>query len=489
MTPDYRDSATVAYLGRLEDVLPTMDEASVDAVVCDPPYELGFMGRKWDSSGVAYQPDTWRHVLRVLKPGGHLLAFGGTRTWHRMVVAIEDAGFEIRDEIMWLYGSGFPKSLNVATAVDRAAEAAAVDPAALLPDEARFCEWVREGSGLTVDQVRRLFGSARFYTGTVEIVNTATVDAPRMGRRAMVPTFAAWRQARPSMPTPPPAWVEAIVKDPPKPAITHPGEWKSGKGQGTAGGNEWSGWGTALKPAHEPIVVARKPLAGTVAANVLSHGTGALNIDGCRIDYQSESDRDQTRVPQRDRHGYGSLGNGQGRSDETFEPGAGRWPANVVLDETAADVLDRQSGETSYNPAGQFGTTKRDSEVGVYGGGKGPAKAGLPVSGYGDRGGASRFFYCAKAGAAEKGWQTLEDDDEAHPTVKPLALMRWLVRLVTPPGGTVLDPFAGTGTTAEAAAIEGMRAVLVEEHEPYMRLIRQRLSKPMSPVLDFGGAP
>jgi hypothetical protein len=436
------------------------------------------MGRDWDDlpPGLPWAQE----CLRVLKPGGHLLAFGGSRTWHRLAVAVEDAGFEVRDSIAWLYGSGFPKSLNVATAVDKLR--ASGDGTGLLADEAKFCEWMREHSGLTESDARRLLGSARFLTGVVEIVNTATVEAPRMGRRAMVPTSAAWTKVRPHLATIPPAWVEDLVKNPPQPSGDTPGEaWNPGKGQGTAGDNEWQGWGTALKPAFEPIVVGRKPLVDTVAGNVLAHGTGALNIDGCRVPHASAADLAESAG--KNRHadfgtepgGNAVYGDFSMVPSRNYDGTAGRWPTNVVLDGSQADALDEQSGTTASRIGKPRGAASGD--------GWGMTATGAE---YDDRGGASRFFptfrYEAKAPTAERP----RHGEVAHPTVKPLDLMRWLVRLVTPPGGTVLEPFAGSGTTAEACVIEGFRCIAIEREAAYLPLIVARLSKPIQVDL-FGG--
>jgi site-specific DNA-methyltransferase (adenine-specific) len=322
--------------------------ASVDAVVTDPPYELGFMGKGWDRSGIAFDPDTWRACLRVLKPGGHLLAFGATRTYHRIAVAIEDAGFDVRDTLAWLYGSGFPKSLN-------------------------------------------LHGDRE-------------------------------------------------------------------------------GWGTALKPAFEPVIVARKPLVGTVAANVSAHGTGALNIDGCRIGTTKDVPASVSRT---DGAVYGKYARETG-DESGHNPNIGRWPANVLLDEEAAAALDAQTGVLA---AGN--RPKVRSGIGFTGGSVGGEYDGARM----DSGGASRFFYVAKAAQHERP----KVGGKGHATVKPVALMRWLVRLITPPYGIVLDPFAGTGTTAEAAIIEGHRCVLIEAEADHLPLIQARLAKPIAPTL-FGAS-
>jgi site-specific DNA-methyltransferase (adenine-specific) len=348
----------VIYNGDSLDVLAGLADGLVDSIVTDPPYELGFMGRTWDRSGIAYNVELWKQCLRVLKPGGHLLAFGGTRTSHRMACAIEDAGFEIRDSIAWLYGSGFPKSLDVSKAIDKAACA----ERAVIGANPNH----RPISGVEYEGIYQ--GG---NTGASSLTAPATDDAKR-----------------------------------------------------------WAGWGTALKPAHEPIVVARKPLVGTVAANVLAHGTGALNIDACRVA------GDVPRTVQGQSGNQGTIYGSDQRDQRIFEPhDAGRWPANVVLDEMAAGELDEQS------------------EI------------------------ASRFFpvfrYQAKAPTRERP----KVDGVAHATVKPLDLMRWLVRLVTPADGIVLEPFAGSGTTVEACVAEGMRCIGIEREATYLPLIAERMAR------------
>ena len=393
-----------------------LPEASVHAVVTDPPYGINFMGKAWDAPGgmlgqmatgdeqrgaYAYGGshsrgyadndnaafgawcETWlTECLRVLKPGGHLLAFGGTRTWHRLAVAVEDAGFEIRDSMAWLYGSGFPKSLDVSKAIDRAAGALAHE-------------------------------SKRF------------IVAGQTGKLINPPT-------------------KGYV--PPAPA--------------TDAAKQWQGWGTALKPAFEPIVVARKPLTGTVAANVLEHGTGALNVDGCRIG----SDEDTRWNARGGDNGLGGTGTFQirERRAEDMPETSGRWPANVILDEHTAAIVDEQSGVSTSGAAGLKGSSGfADGYSGEY---------SVP---YGDTGGASRFFYAAKAPSEERP----TGNGTAHPTVKPLDLMRWLVRLVTPPGGIVLEPFAGSGTTVEACIKEDVRCIAIEREADYLPLIDERINR------------
>jgi len=427
-----RDGVTV-YAGDCVEVMAGMEPDSVDAVVCDPPYELNFMAKSWDASGVAFDPETWKAALRVLKPGGHLLAFGGTRTAHRMTVAIEDAGFEIRDSVIWVYGSGFPKSLNVSKAIDKAAGAEGDYGE---PKSAAHAGWIKRGRMRGEDGHG---GWRRPWIGDADAVD---------------------RNAREYLPGAPEA-------------------------------QQWQGWGTALKPAHEPVTVARKPLsAGTVAANVLQWGTGALNIEATRIGMGEEYD--PTKVQRQQSAGAGAVGGAfgagalRGREIAKYKPG-GRWPANVVLDVEAGAELDRQTGTStsSYRPP-----SSRDRNNGI-GLGADDERGGLSNApdNYGDSGGASRFFYCAKASKADR--PELYDADgkklPGHPTVKPLSLMRWLVRLVTPPGGTVLDPFAGSGSTLVAASIEGFSCVGIEREADYLAIIAARLSEPVAPVLDLGG--
>jgi hypothetical protein len=469
------------HCGDSREVLKTLAEASVDSIVCDPPYELGFMGKGWDSTGVANDPVLWREALRVLKPGGYLLAFSGTRTYHRMVCAIEDAGFEIRDQLGYLYGSGFPKSLNVGRAVEErlAGGGSAEASVELGDDEALFCAWIRDHSGLTVEQLRAVTGSARFMTGKVEIVNTATVDAPRMGRRAMVPTAAAWDKLKPLMREQPPEWVEALVKEPPQPPSDTAGEeWKQGKGQGTASDGEWAGWGTALKPAWEPIVMARKP-RGTVADNVIAYGTGALNIDDCRVRL-TDADASQLRTMARGvraEDGWGMNGDEPEQAVQVVNP-SGRWPSNIITDgsdEVLAGFPFTSSG------AGAVKRASSASEQGNAGAAFGAESrpAGTPMICHGDSGSAARFFYTAKPSPEDR-HEGIRNTATAygrniHATVKPTDLMRYLCRLVTPKGGIVLDPFMGSGSTGKAAMLEGFAFVGIDMTPEYVEIARARI--------------
>jgi len=474
--------------------------------------------------------------LRVLKPGGHLLAFGGTRTWHRLACAVEDAGFDVRDSIAWLYGSGFPKSLDVSKAIDKMDATHERRARAL-----RFTAWMRS-TGITSRQVDEA-------TGTNMGGHYLTAES-----QPAVATMAHLDTLRPLLP-PVPEWVEEMARQRTVESQAFAsrevvGAGVSGKTYGMGGlrgvetstgafdvtapstpdAERWQGWGTALKPAFEPVVVARKPLAGTVAANVLAHGTGALNIDGCRVEGPKP---DTTRGASVNASSMAAPLGGQGR---ILDDGKGRWPANVVLDETQAVAIDEQSGESTSQGGSRTasrGATQGASNGGMQGGYN--LGAGGDYQPYGDSGGASRFFYVAKADASErprykreggsdnattygqmkkrecnvcgnrtcpaggeqsgKPWPTCGHDDwswveqqsardefVAHPTVKPLDLMRWLVRLVTPPGGTVLEPFAGSGTTVEACIVEGFQCIAIEREADYLPLIRQRIDRRRDPV-------
>ena len=427
------------------ETMKAMPPESIDAIVTDPPYGLGFMGKKWD--GLPPSLEWAEACYRVLKPGGHIAAFGGTRTWHRLAVAIEDAGFEMRDSLAWLYGSGFPKSMNVGKAIDKAAGAE-----------------------------RKVIGQS------------ATVT-PRSGKSSS--GFAPLRNIR---------WgdVHYSWEDAPSEARAYFEAQGATRGQiaapATPEAEQWDGWGTALKPAFEPIVLARKPLAEkTVARNVLAHGTGAINVDACRIESGENLLRKATagaggsflldgfstvdelrasadvggKTPT-GRDARAALARYEATQGKTFGSTSGRWPANVLLDEHAAAWVDEQSG---HLPAGSR-PAKRSPDAARTAYGAFAGQDGLEATRL-DSGGASRFFYTAKAPKSERP----NVDGVQHPTVKPLAIMRWLIRLVTPPGGVVLDPFAGSGTTIEAALIEGFNPVGIEMEADYLPLIQHRIDR------------
>lgn len=391
------------HLGDCREVLKTLPANSIDAVVTDPPYGLSFMGKGWDHGvpGV----DFWTEVYRVMKPGAHLIAYGGTRTIHRLTVGIEDAGFEIRDSIYWLYGSGFPKSHNVSKAIDAH------------------------------------LGAEREVIGTATSWNRPdSTDGDTVRMNASPGTYAVTAPATP----------EAA---------------------------QWDGWGTALKPAVEPAVLARKPLAGTVAQNVLQYGTGGINIDGCRIETDDKWDVRPHRSDENLCYGKG-LGVGLPQN-----PG-GRWPANILLDEVSAEMMDEQSGESNS------GIRRSDDSHSVSGSTFHIQRDGITPRGHLDSGGASRFFYIAKASSTEReiGLQGGDSRANHHPTVKPLQLMQYMIRLITPPGGAVLDPFMGSGSTGAACMLEGVQFVGIDITPEYIDIAEKRISywqqRAFTPLID-----
>lgn len=445
-------------LGDSLEILPTLADNSVDAVVCDPPYELGFMGKAWDNTVIAYNVDVWRECLRVLKPGGHLLAFGGSRTYHRLACAVEDAGFVIRDSIAvlieadthvkgfleslnqeqklaffqaiedsqvggflgWCFGSGFPKSLDVSKALDKAAGAE-----------------------------REVVGEMRYGTSkqTWGIADGGIHDQRKIDEKTGL------RHVPQTLPATPAA-------------------------------QQWSGFGTALKPAHEPVVMARKPLIGTVADNVLAWGVGGINIDGCRVEANS---KELYRKPTEYKDISPSVGMNCSkiRGSVTDDYLKGRFPANLIhdgSDEVLAGFPVTTSGTAAI----------RKTAPGMFGLG-GDGKANIE---YGDTGSAARFFYCAKASPGERNagldgfdkkqagsYEGRNDgslgkvtySSNPHPTVKPISLMRYLCKLVTPPGGTVLDPFMGSGSCGIGAVLEGFGYIGIEKEAEYYPIAQARI--------------
>ena len=407
--------------GNSKDLLKTLADNSIDAIVTDPPYELGFMGKKWDASGIAYDVGLWRECLRVLKPGGHLLAFSGSRTYHRMTVAIEDAGFDIRDQIMWLYGSGFPKSHDVSKAIDKMAGA----------EREVLATGKRTPASHTATSHE--YGYGENTNGVFNITAPATEAA-----------------------------------------------------------KEWNGWGTALKPAHEPICVARKPLIGTVAENVLTHGTGSINVDACRVECEGKP----LFTKQNTKNGN-IFKNGSNRTGEISTQG--RWPANIIHDgsaEVLAGFPEVKSGGLIKPEHNDIRANKEYRGLTYHGWGVNNKERG-----YTDKGSAARFFYCAKAskkdrdegleGFEERPKNNRKDDGQSineasklharnhHPTVKPTELMRYLCRLVTPPNGVILDPFLGSGSTGKAAIYEGFQFVGFDLSAEYVEISRARIEYAM----------
>lgn len=513
--------------GDCVELMRAMADNSVDAICTDPPYEISFMGRGWDNAGVAFRVETWAECLRVLKPGGHILAFGGTRTYHRMATAIEDAGFEIRDSIHWIYGSGFPKSMNVAVAIDkktRGVPQGAEDPTS--PNHGRYRGQGTEGKRHSGD-IGQGYGAGP---------GAFMAEPGERIERELVEEAEAWR-----------------------------------------------GWGTALKPAHEPIVVARKPLAGTVVDTVLAYGTGAIHIDATRVATndklgggaetittpEQKGNEGWTRPWMEDPEAQAAHAE-RVRTNVARAEDLGRWPANLVLTHSPECQLvgtrkikgitgtsaGRMAGKQSPVYGGYTGRSERAGEptgfvdedgnetveawecvegcpIAELDAQSGERRAGGVVRGtepsrtgqngiyndwgrvankpHGDTGGASRFFptfapdqppffYCAKASRSERNaglgdrpekpllWSsgtknpgsfqaegTHKAAQNPHPTVKPIALMRWLVRLVARPGALVLDPFIGSGSTGVAAVQEGCRFIGMDLDAEYLEIAAARI--------------
>jgi DNA modification methylase len=425
------------------EVLKKLEDNSVDSIVTDPPYGLLFMGKKWDYDVPSV--DVWKECLRVLKPGGHLLSFAGTRTHHRMAVNIEDAGFEIRDMIAWVYGSGFPKSHNIGKAIDKING----ETGRLL----KFVEWYRT-TGMKQKETNEIIGKSDVGSHYLRL------DQPA------IPTVAIWKVLRPRIKCEIPTWVDELVEriEAEREVVgKHTAPAKSIYGSGkmandvnitapaTEAAKQWEGWGTAIKPALEPITVARKPIEGTVAENVLKWGTGGINVDGCRVEGKWDGST-RTNSPDK-KQVYGDYS-----KIKTEQHPQGRFPANLIHDGS-------------------------DEVVGMF-----------PNDN-------QRFFYCAKASKRDRnegcegldaipkknhirqsdgrqmagGYESLPTKNH-HPTVKPTKLMKYLIRLVTPPNGIVLDPYAGSGSTGKAAILEGFNYLLIEREDEYLPIIEARLT-------------
>jgi site-specific DNA-methyltransferase (adenine-specific) len=395
------------YHADCREALRSLPSDSIDSVPCDPPYELNFMGKGWDDTGIANDPALWAEVFRVLKPGGHLAAFSASRTYHRMACAIEDAGFEIRDSLMWIYGVGFPKSLNVSKAIDKAAGATRTE---IVGTKLGRPGMSKDGSNQR-SGFDDAFGGEASGTMSTDILAPATPEAA-----------------------------------------------------------EWEGWGTALKPAFEPIVLARKPLSEpTVAANVLKWRTGALNIGACRVGYESDADFEKAKGGDSASNKGGEFLGAKGAMKQSEKiDRSGRWPANLVHD--GSDEVVGMFPNTGPSKAAKTTTLlQRQDNKGLG--------SITPGNTHSDAGGsAARFFYSAKASRADR-------NGSKHPTVKPIALMEWLAKLITPPGGTILDPFAGSGTTGIAATRCGFKAILCEREAEYVADIRARFAPQPRPSL------
>jgi hypothetical protein len=440
------------------EVLRTMPDASVDAVVTDPPYGLAFMGKRWDYDVPSVE--IWAECLRVLKPGGHLLAFAGTRTQHRMAVRIEDAGFEIRDMIAWVYGSGFPKSLDVSKAIDKAAGRIGESVVAIKREIRRRYE--SQGMTLAAFNLACGFEASGYLR---ESSTWASVLPPADKWQAMKAALGCGDD------------LDLLFAEAEREVLGQDTKARSTSGRSalpTIGGStvyeswditapatpearQWAGWGTALKPALEPVTMARKPFPGTVAANVLEHGTGAINVDGCRIDAEPRS---FSGTP--NRHGGQLAGGGEkGEMCPDWTETRGRWPANLITD-GSDEVVGLFPQTTSTGGSGP-------ASRGYSSDGRTVSGSCAATGGFGDTDSAARFFYTAKASRDDR------SDGNTHPTVKPTDLMRYLCRLVTPPGGIVLDPFMGSGSTGKAAMLEGFGFIGIEREAAYRAIAERRI--------------
>jgi hypothetical protein len=439
-----------------------MPDCSVDAVVTDPPYGLSFMGKKWDYDvpGV----EVWAECLRVLKPGGHLLCFAGTRTQHRMAVRIEDAGFEIRDMIAWVYGSGFPKSLDVSKAIDKmdAAQEQQVR-------RYRFTEWVRS-TGITskqIDEATQTNMGGHYTTAASQpaIMTREHLEACRhlLGE---IPEWVEREADIRSVESKNFAEREVIGKmENPASSIYSQSENEMSRdvpitAPATHEAKQWEGWGTALKPALEPITVARKPLIGTVAENVLQHGTGAINVDGCRVGTEPPAPRNAPKKIIRGGKFHASADSGQEMSH--YNPTQGRWPANFIHD-GSEEVTDLLGSAARFFYCAK--ASKRDRDEGCEGMEEKSAAECV------DRVEGSAGMNSPRAGAGRT-----SGSRNHHPTVKPTDLMRYLCRLVTPPDGLVLDPFMGSGSTGKAAALEGFSFIGIEREAEYVAIAQARIN-------------
>jgi site-specific DNA-methyltransferase (adenine-specific) len=420
------------YQGSMLDMLEIIEPNTIDSVVCDPPYELNFMGKGWDNSGIAFQPDTWKKCYEVLKPGGYLLAFGGSRTFHRIACAIEDAGFEIRDTIMWLYGSGFPKSMDISKQIDKS-----------------------KGLERKVIGMRNphLDGGLRKHTSPGQFLSSGN------NRKYVKDTN------------------NGLVE------ITEPACELS---------KQWQGWGTALKPSFEPIIVARKPFKGSLVDNIIEYGVGGINIDECRVGNVGGVKKVKI-IPNSN-----SKNCGFGCNGELEQLNKGRFPANTILTYDETD-FDEVCGGFPYTKTGSRKAQPQKPEswnaVGI--------KFKMTYACEGSEGSASRYFYCAKASKKDRdeGIDEFEEVDggsyqfrqdgsldgkipvrkNTHPTVKPTTLMQYLVRLVTPNGGTILDPFNGSGSTGKAVMYENKernknyKYIGIELTEEYLPIAKARI--------------
>ena len=449
------------YQGNMLDMLDVIEKESIDSIVTDPPYELNFMSKGWDNAGISFQKETWQKCYEVLKPGGYLLAFGGSRTFHRIAVAIEDAGFEIRDTIMWLYGSGFPKSMDISKQIDKKGGND------YSKQFAKDLKQARESRNLTMKYCDDKYCNSS--------TNWSWYEGRKDGCR--VPDYQTYLEIIKEFPEL--EKYRELIKEAEREVI---GKGKAGLTKGTIANfagtiefditapstdlaKKWQGWGTALKPSFEPIIVARKPFKGSLVDNVIKNGVGGINIDECRI---------ETNDIRKGGSGViGITGFSKGKQDVYTN---GRFPANTILtyDENDFDEVCGGFPNTTTHGGGKA------SFGGMFGNGKPITNIEAMQKYKNDSGSASRYFYCAKASKKDRD-EGLENFKNTHPTVKPTSLMQYLVRLVTPNGGTVLDPFNGSGSTGKAVMYENKernknyKYIGIELTEEYLPIAKARI--------------
>jgi DNA modification methylase len=483
------------------DLMDSLEENSIDCIVTDPPYEIGFMGKAWDNTGIAFNIDTWKKALRVLKPGGYLLAFNHSRTFHRMMVAIEDAGFELRDTIMYLYGSGFPKSHNISKAIDKSLGHSREDEL----EFANHIKKTREHNNITLKEFNNIFG---YVAGCNwwESENHNNYRVPNQkDYQTLISKYGVSKKYQKIVDKWYPKGKKIGEKVRGNAGFSNeqvPRKWKEKIGETmdltelvSLEAKKYDGYGTALKPAFEPIVMARKPFKSSVAENILKYGVGGINIDECRIEFVNEKDKGNPLRFQTN-NGSGEHGIFNASKDVTSVVGEqGRFPANIIHDgseEACSGFPDTKTGDV--NP--HIDNTKKSMFGNIY--------DKTTTNHIGDQGSASRYFYTAKASVKDRdeGLDSFVDGiitdgrekpiDNAynrgesirkniHPTVKPTDLMQYLVRLVAPKGSTVLDIFMGSGSTGKAVMIEnternaGYHFIGVDLEKEYCDIAKARI--------------
>lgn len=466
------------------EAMKELESNSIDSIITDPPYELGFMGKEWDRTGVAFKVEVWRECLRVLKPGGHLISFGGSRTYHRMACAIEDAGFEIRDQIIWMYGSGFPKSLNIAQSIEKQIRRINIDNSEKLElfwkdinlsnsELAKICN-VSPALVLMWKKGERRMQEREF--NLLKDYLKLNKDCEKIEIFNFLPDNRELDFIKENSMV---GWNTDKEKQDFKDLEVKKIEDDNAK--------KWSGWGTALKPSHEPMVLARKPLTEkTVSQNVLKWGVGGINVDECRVLY-SETNKHIPQILQNKREVNSKKTMFDGQSllkskTKAIVGGSieGRFPANLIHDgseeiESVFPQTGSGNNEKPYNYSNkkEYENSKENSLFNLG------DKPNSP-SNYNDFGSASRYFYCAKTSKKdrEEGLEKIGDKRaNNHPTVKPTELMQYLIKLITPNGGTILDPFNGSGSTGKAAALlnRDYKYIGIELVEEYVKISKVRI--------------